>query len=418
MKKKNVVVFVNSLSQSTLESIKKYNTKHEKITPVLLLDLKHKNKIKGNEKYEIILCDFNKPIKIMEALLPHRDRLLAITCHGEHNLRFFSRIIPEVPYLRTPTEHSLLWATDKVAMRQRLRAFDASITPKFTIVNDAGEKSIEKIKNKIKFPLVLKPAGLAASLLVSVCYHNDDLLHNLRVISRKIHKVYRESNNQEKPRILAEQMMEGEMYSVDAYVNSRGKVYFCPFVHVKTGRTIGFDDFFGYMRITPVRISREVQENGFEVAEKSIHALGLRTTAVHIELMHTPTGWKIIELSPRMGGFRHEMYQLAYGIDHNLNDILIHMGQKPIVSRKAKGFTAVLQFFARKEGVLKELRGVGKIKKLESCVNLTVNKKIGDKCRFAKHGGKSICNLTLFNADRSELLADIRRAEQTLIIKT
>jgi len=418
MKKKNIVLFVNSLAESALESIRKYNARHSQIKPVLLLDLKHKARAEKITKHETIVCDFGNPLKIMEALLPYRDKLLAITCHGEHNLRFFSRIIPEVPYLRTPTEQSLLWATNKVAMRQRLRIFNPSITPKFTIVNDASEKSIEKIKNKIKFPLVLKPAGLAASLLVSVCYHEEDLLRNLRVISRRINKIYRESNNQEKPRILAEQMMEGEMYSVDAYANSKGRVYFCPFVYVKTGRTIGFDDFFGYMRITPVKISRDEQELGFKVAEESIHALGLRTTAVHIELMHTQTGWKIIELSPRIGGFRHEMYKLSYGIDHNLNDILIHMGRRPVLPRKIKGFTAVLQFFARKEGALKELRGIVKIKKLASFVGIAVNKKIGDRCKFAKNGGKSVCNLTLFNPDRSELLADIRRAEQLILIKT
>ena len=140
------------------------------------------------------------------------------------------------------------------------------------------------------------------------------------------------------------------MYSIDAYVNARGVIYFAPTVYVKTGREIGFDDFFGYMRLTPTMLNVAHTEEAQEAASKGIKALGMRSTTCHIELMRTEDGWKVIEMGPRIGGFRHEMYDLSYGIDHSLNDILIRIPKQPILPKKVRGYTAVMQFYAQKEG--------------------------------------------------------------------
>ena len=48
--------------------------------------------------------------------------------------------------------------------------------------------------------------------------------------------------------------MEGSMYSIDTYVSQRGVTYHTPLVHVKTGRAVSYEDFFGYQRITPVNL--------------------------------------------------------------------------------------------------------------------------------------------------------------------
>ena len=77
-----------------------------------------------------------------------------------------------------------------------------------------------------------------------------------------------------------------------------------------------------------------------------------------------------------------------------------------------------MKFFAKKEGILTELKGLKKARALESFKSLNIKNKIGDKCLYAKNGGSSIFNIIMFNKDRSKLLADIRRLEQMIIIKT
>ena len=47
------------------------------------------------------------------------------------------------------------------------------------------------------------------------------------------------------------------------------------------------------------------------VATKGIHALGLRNTITHTELMKIDDEWKVIEIGVRMGGFRHSAGRTA-----------------------------------------------------------------------------------------------------------
>ena len=117
----------------------------------------------------------------------------------------------------------------------------------------------------------------------------------------------------------------------------------------------------------------------------------------------------MIEVGPRIGGFRHEMYELSYGIDHSLNDILIRIPKKPILTKKVKGNTAVMQFYSKQKGRLIKVEGVNSVRKLESFHRIELKKKAGEMCDFARNGDDPVFDIVLFNKDRSRLLADIRR---------
>lgn len=421
-KEQRIILFINNITSEDINEIKDYSKSiSEKIKIGIIKNNKKniKNQITKRGVNIVLTCNLNKPLKIAETLNPYQDFIIGIIARGEKNIPELEKIAPHLPYINNPTSQSLSWTTDKITMRQRLKIFDKTITPKFAIISDSSEKNIEKIINKVGFPLVLKPSGLAESLLVSICYYREELETNLRKTIRKINRIYKENQRDNKPKILAEQFLDGEMYSIDAYVNNKGKVFFCPLVHVKTGRSIGFDDFFGYKRMTPTSLKSKSITKAQSVAEKAIKALGLKNSSAHIELMRDDENdWKIIELGPRIGGFRDVMYKLSYNINHSLNDVLIKLGNKPKISTKIKGYCAVFQFFARKEDELISLKGINLIKKLDSFYGIKKHKKIGDKCLYAKHGGKSIIDLIMFNKNRSELLADIRKVEKFLIIKT
>jgi hypothetical protein len=76
-----------------------------------------------------------------------------------------------------------------------------------------------------------------------------------------------------------------------------------------------------------------------------------------------------------------------------------------------------MKWFAPKEGIITEMKGIKKIEQLDSFHKIKVNKKVGDKAIFASHGGRAVFVLYLFNADRAQLLADIRRIEQMVEVK-
>ncbi len=420
-KEPDIFAYVMNIPEETIVSIRNYEKLSGRKYRIMLIwdaKLHDESGKKAMAGVDIVVSvDFSKPEKIAEALLPYQDSLLAVTCRGEGHIARFVEVIPHVPYLRTPTTESLRWASDKYEMRKRMKLFDPSITPKFTLVRENTKKERRRITEKIGFPLIVKPTNLSASLFVTVCYHEDDLEKTLRNTFRKIKKAYQNDHRLEEPKLIAEEFMDGDMYSIDSYVTARGTVEHCPLVKVVTGKKIGHDDFYGYLQITPPVFKRETVVKAETVAEKAIHALGLRSTITHIELMKIDDEWKVIEVAARMGGFRHVLHQLTCGIDHALNDILVRVPQKRVIPKKCTGYACAMKWFAPKEGKITEMKGIKKIEQLESFHSIVVNKKVGDKAVFARKGGRSIFNLILKNADRSKLLADIRRVEQLVEIK-
>ena len=221
-KEPNILVYVMGLPVETLESIRTYEkTMGVKYRILLLWDSKIKDvdDKKNSPGIDIVVdCDFSKPEKIATALLPYQEELLAITCRSEQSMSRFSAVIPHVPYLRTPTTESLKWASDKYEMRKRMKLYDPSITPKFTLVKENSKKERARIVEKIGFPLIIKPTNLSGSLLVSICYHEVELEKTLRTTIRKLKKSYELDHRLEEPKVIAEEFMDGDMYSVDSYV--------------------------------------------------------------------------------------------------------------------------------------------------------------------------------------------------------
>ncbi|MEZ4200790.1 MAG: ATP-grasp domain-containing protein [Candidatus Paceibacterota bacterium] len=415
---KNIIIFVMNLLPRMVSDVRRYEEAHDKKYRILLLWDSRVKRSSEKSGYDILLeCDFSKPHKLAEALLPYQDQLLAVTCRSEANIARFAKVIPHVPYLRTPTEDSLRWATDKYEMRKRFLLHNAKSTPAFTWVKNNSKPERARVIEKIGFPMVVKPSNLAASRFVTICYHEEEFEQSLRTIFRRLKQAYVNDNRMEEPKVVAEAYMEGDMYSVDSYVNSRGGITHCPLVRVTTGKDIGHDDFYNYKQTTPSALKKETVVKAQAMAEVAIKALGLRSVTAHTELMKIDDEWKIIEIGPRPGGFRDVLHQLSCDINHGMNDILVRIPRKPLVPRKCKGHATAMKWFAEREGIITEMRGIKKIEGLESFHSITVNKKVGNRAVFARNGGRSIFNVFLYNADRSKLLADIRRIEQMVDIK-
>lgn len=410
---KDIVIFVMRAPAGAILQLRQLEKElGRKIRVMELLDTKVKELHTDSEADLKIYCDFAKPEKIAEALLPYQNQLLAITCRSEQSMARFTKVLPHVPYLRTPTTESLSWASDKYEMRKRFKLYNKNLTPDFTLVKRNSKEERDRIIKKVGFPLIIKPTNLAGSLFVTICYHEEELERTLRVLFRKIKKAYERDNRLEEPKVIAEAYMEGDLYSIDSYVDSRGKVHHCPLVQQITAKQRGHDDFYNYLQITPTSLKQTTVERARMAAEDGIHALGLRSTLAHTELMKLDDEWKIVEIGARMGGFRQVLHELSCDINHSLNDVLIRIPKKPIIPKKCKGYACAMKWFAAKEGVITEMKGVKRIEQLESFHHIVINKKIGAKTKFAKNGGRSVFNLYLYNKDRSKLLADIRRIEK------
>lgn len=422
-KKRNIIAYVSKVPAEAITDIRLWEKETGERYRIMLIEnaarqlSKKQTGANLNGVNLVVSVDFNNDSALQEALAPYQDQLAAITSRAESYLSDFIKIIPFVPYLHTPTRESLIWASDKRLMRRHFKVADSTISPKYTLVKNADEAELERVISQVGFPLIIKPTNLAQSLLISVCHHHDELRKAVKDILKNIEKVYEENGRTERPRIIAEEYMEGLQYSVDAYVSARGRVVCCPLVRQKTGHDIGRDDFFGYLQSTPTGLSAATVGKAEDVVKRGVHALGLRNTTVHVELMRVDNDWKIIEIGARIGGFRAQLHRLSCGINHGMNDVLVRMGRQPVVPRRCNRFAAAIKYYAKEEGEIVSIVGLRKVERLGSFHSIEMRKKRGDRSIFAKNGGGAIFVLYLVNDSRSELLADIRRVEEGVKVK-
>lgn len=421
-KEENIILFVGDVFNINIDDVKSFEkSQKRKFRAALLtshnLDLNKKIKQKGVEKRLdfILRCNTKNTAEIKKAIKPIKNEVVIVFCYFESWMLLYARLEKLLSNVNLPSKESLKICNSKFEMRKKFIKYYSEITPKFMLVNKLNE--VKDVAQKIGFPCITKPLNLTKSRLVIKSDNSEELKNNLERSFKKIEKVYRKVDSESKPMILAEEYMEGDLYSIDAYVNQKGKIYLTPIVRVVTGKDIGIDDFFNYYRLTPVNISEKEEKKANLVAEKSLKATGPTATTVHIELMRTVDGsWKIVELQTRPGGYRNEMLKLSFNIRHQENDFLNKIGKKPIIPRKIKSHTAVFEIFPEKEGKLVSIQGIKKLKKLKSFLRYEQIKKIGSDCGYSRDGHIYVLLIVLNNHNRKVLCRDIERIKDIIKI--
>ncbi len=419
---KNIVLFVNAIRPATFTALENLRQKSgHSLTPVVLVDESIRDSIQLRnkqhllpKKVRVISADFDSPKSVRQALLQLQDKLFAVTAQYENSITELRKLIPFVPYLPTPSERSLEWATEKKLMRSLFTAYDPSLAPAFMEVTDATTKTIAQIEAALSYPVIIKPSGLEGSLLVSQAQNRVELIRRLRHTFAEIQTGYDTWIKRQTPTVLVEEFMVGDMYSVDTYLGPAGEPYHTPMVKIVTGHKVGFDDFFGYVRLAPSGLSQAEEAQALSAATKACRALGLRAVTAHTELMKTSQGWKIIEVGPRIGGYRHDMYMLSYGINHIANDIVVRAGQVPDIPRKLLQHTAVFNLYAPEEGMLRAVQGLRSVPVLKSFISMNQVVPIGAAALFAKNNGDPILEVTLSHHDPKQVQLDIAELERSV----
>jgi hypothetical protein len=367
--------------------------------------------------FKEIICDFNDPNELQTVLKPYTDRLLAVTCRYEEAIQPFGQVIPFLPYLYTPSSQSLVWATEKPQMRDRLSNYDTSLSPRYQQVEEEDLPNLHSMIKGFEFPVIIKPSGLAKALFVTRCDTKSELEDNLENVFQLIHEAYAREQYPGKPSVLVEEMMQGDMFSIDSYVSHDGTIQNLPPMKVITAHSVGLPGFYGCQITTQTGLSKSDIEAAFETTTSAIRALNLSSTTTHAELFKTPHGWKIIEVAARIGGHRDYLYREAYGIEHFYNDLLVRMGKEPLMPKGQIGHAAAINIYAKSEGIIKTVEGLEAARNLDSYVYLDQNAHVGDLALFAGNGGDAIIDGVLSNKDPQKLQQDLKKVRNLIDIQ-
>lgn len=418
---KNIVIYINDFYPEFKTAFTKLSEKLGRpLRGVMLIDAERKasgNYLPDKEGFfEEVVVDFSNDGALRKAIKHFEDELLLVSCDSEAGQLYFKRVIPHVPYINMPTESSIVFSTDKGKMRELLRAYDENISPKATVVGDVTPESITKVMQKLEFPLIIKPTNLVAAMLVNRVNNQGELKTALERSFTSLNEIYPRHRGLGNKTMVVEEFVEGNLYTTDAYVDATGKVYVLPFIRYQNASMVGMDGYQIYQEETYHALRDDELQEGIETAKKAVHAVGLRSSVAHIELFHTTNGWKIVELGARPGGWRQEMYEVSYGMDHALNELLVKVGVEPTISWNIKTYSGLFQIYASTSGIVKALDGVEEARKHPRMYSLRVDVKPGDKVMPVMYGGEVLVEGLMHNTDPKQLSLDIAAVRASILV--
>ncbi len=307
--------------------------------------------------------------------------------------------------------------TDKFLMRQLFTHASEKISPDFAVISN--EDDLRAFAATHTFPLILKPANLAKSLLVTKSDSLEQLLLNYKKTTELIDDIYKRYAPNRTPKILIEEFLSGSIHSVDAFVDSSGTPNVLnEIVDYQTGHEIGYDDNFHYSRIQPSKLRSEEQAALRHCAEVGVRALGIKNSPAHVEIIMTGNGPRIVEIGARNGGYRERMHALANDIDITGAAIALALGQQPAIAATKDTPIAVLELFPKVPGVFARINNESALRALPSLNYLSIKAAPGDYIGKAADGYKMAAVVILHSDDSEQFEQDLVYVNQHCYVVT
>lgn len=307
--------------------------------------------------------------------------------------------------------------TDKYLMRSLFDKATEKISPQFATVGT--EQDVRQFAADHSFPLILKPANLAKSLLVTKSLSLDELIKNYRHSVELLQTTYRKYAPNRTPKLIIEEFLEGSIHSVDAFVDGDGTPHVLnEVVDYQTGFDIGYDDNFHYSRLLPSRLSTDDQAALRHCATVAIRALGIKNSPAHVEVIMTKDGPRIVEIGARNGGYRERMHGLANGIDITGAALTLALGGKPNIAAVRNDPCAVLELFPKNPGIFTGIKNLEKLKALPSLTYLSVKATPDTFIGKAADGYKMAAVVMLHNKDHDQFQHDLDFIAESVAVET
>jgi hypothetical protein len=362
---------------------------------------------------DIVDLDFSSRNNFVDSLkaarIPSIDGLL---CTYENYITYKSILAEFLNVPAMPLEAAEK-CTDKYLMRSAFLKQNPAITPRFASIS--GEQEALAFASEVGYPLILKPANLVKSLLISRCNNQTELVQAYRRTIAHIRDVYRQNNVYDRePQLILEQFIVGKMCSVAAFVDIHGQTHFCDGIcDLVSAQSAGFDDNFLYSRKLPADFDTQLERQIFNIAEQGVKALGMQATPAHLEIIYNHDTVKLVEIGARIGGYRPMMYSISYGIDMLEQEIKVALGETPNTSGKFQNFSAVYEIFPNQVGIFKGLANAGPS---DSYYYYNLVAKPGDMVGPSQNGYKAPLRIAVVDSDLAKFQQQCASAEAIRIL--
>jgi biotin carboxylase len=380
---------------------------------ILLQDIKSTKYPNSKFKNRIVVdySDINNVINAVDNLTIKVDAVVNIY----ENYVVAASVIANRLGLPGMTIESAKACTDKYLMRQMFAKASFKISPDYAEVKSWDDAM--DFANNHEYPIVLKPANLAKSLLVFKNDSLEELKCNYAKMTSSIEDVYKKYSPHNKPKIVIEEFMKGTIHSVDAFIDIHGTPHILEqVVDYQTGYEIGYDDNFHYSRILPSKLSRVELDEVRNVAKEGCIALGMKSSPAHIEIIITKEGPMIVEIGARNGGYRERMHMLANNIDILGNTIKLALNEPINIVATKNEPCAVLELFPRQKGTFKKISCESQLRKLSSLEYFAIKQPIGSLIGKSSDGYKMCAVIILHNKNYGQFEKDLKLINNSVTV--
>jgi biotin carboxylase len=363
----------------------------------LLLDSQHTTK--HADKYDRVLpVDFAAIESELVRLDGEDLRIAGLLCTFENYIVAKAKIAAHFS-VPAPSLRSAKLSTDKSLMRQAFMDADPSITPNFTTIDSLEEALV--FAGTRGYPLILKPTNLVKSLLVLRCNDEHELIENYQYASSSIQGLYEKYNIYDRePQLIIEEYIIGKTCSIAAFVDAQGVPHFCEGIaSLTSAQEINVADNYLYSRHLPAHFDETMTRRLFEVAEKGIKALAMRSIPAHVELIYNDHEVKLIEIGARIGGYRPRMYHYSYGLDLIEQETRLAIGEQPQLTGTFKAYSAVYELFSETEGNFETIEGA---EDTSAYTYYAVKARPGQLTGPAKNGYKAAAIVIVVQEDKQQ----------------
>jgi biotin carboxylase len=365
-----------------------------------------------------VVCSFSNPASYLEASRNiHALNPINATITVYENYIVANAAIAKELGLPGLTQEAAQACTDKSLMRYMFSLSEEKVSPDFHVIT--SQESLIRFAESHEFPLILKPANLAKSLLVTKNSSLQELLHNYAKALSLADSTYEKYAPNSSPKFIVEEFLVGSIHSVDAFVDADGEPHVLEqVVDYQSGYDIGYDDNFHYSRLLPSNLSGQEITAIRHTAKLGCQLLGMTSSPAHIEIILTKDGPRIVEIGARNGGYRERMHRLANGIDITANALALALNEPLDIRAKKNDHVGVFELFPKQPGLFTKIDHQQQLTNLPSLNYLSVKATPGQYVGKAGDGYKMSAVVILHNSDPDQFTKDMEYLNESCLVQT
>ncbi|MFJ7825895.1 ATP-grasp domain-containing protein [Psychrobacillus sp. NPDC096623] len=241
---------------------------------------------------------------------------------------------------------------------------DKPYTPKFISIHPDDIISTKSLIKEINLPIIVKSPKSTGSKDVLLARSKAQLGKNIQTLRSK----YPEET------IMLEEYIEGEQCLVEAIIyKKRANIVGIIEQEITKGKRFIITGY-GVIIDVPDNFKKELED----VLHSIVTAFDIENGALHLEIRLSESGWKLIEINPRIsGGAMNKMIEAAYGFSLVEETIKLFVGEQPNLTPRHKKHVFTKYIISSKKGILEKVTGKGRASKSPGVVDLYVKPKKG-----------------------------------------